>query len=75
MVWRSTKEELEPRCIVPPVRHEGENVKCWGCFSSSGVGTCNLVFIDGNMTDELYLDILQKYLLQSAKKLNMAKDS
>ena len=72
MVWRSTKEELEPRCTVPTVKHGGENVKCWGCFSSSGVG--NLVFIDGNITGELYRDILQKNLLQSAKNLNMAKD-
>ena len=72
MVWRSTKEELEPRCTVPTVKHGGGNVKCWGCFSSSGVG--NLVFIDENMTGELYRDILQKNLLQSAKKLNMAKD-
>ena len=52
MVWRLTKEELEPRCTVPTVKHGGGNVKCWGCFSSSGVG--NLVFIDGNMTGELY---------------------
>ena len=72
MVWRSTKEELEPRCTVPTVKHGVGNVKCWGCFSSSGVG--NLVFIDGNVTGELYRDILQKNLLQSAKKLNMAKD-
>ena len=72
MVWRSTKEELEPRCTVPTVKHGGGHIKCWGCFSSSGVG--NLLFIDGNMTGELYRDILQKNLLQSAKKLNMAKD-
>ena len=32
------------------------------------------MFIDGNMTGELYRDILQKNLLQSAKKLNMAKN-
>ena len=56
MAWRSTKEELEPRCTVPTVKHGGGNVKCWGYFSSSSVG--NLVFIDGNMTGELYRDIL-----------------
>ena len=72
MVWRSTKEEFEPRCTVSTVKHGGGNVKCWGCFFSSGIG--NLVFIDWNMTGELYRDILQKNLLQSTKKLNMAKD-
>ena len=69
MVWRSTKEEFEPRYTVPTVKHDGGSVKCWGCFPSSGVG--DLVFI---MTGELYRDILQKNMLQSAKKLNMAKD-
>ena len=72
MVWRSTKEELQTRCTVLIVKHGGGNVKCWECFSSSGVD--NLVFIDGNMTGELYRDISQKNLLQSAKNLSMAKD-
>ncbi|CAF3688027.1 unnamed protein product [Rotaria socialis] len=72
MVWRTTAEEFNPRCTVPTVKHGGGNVKCWGCFSASGVG--NLVFIDGNMTGELYRDILQKKLLQSVKKLNMNTD-
>ncbi|CAF4491485.1 unnamed protein product, partial [Rotaria magnacalcarata] len=47
MVWRTLKEEYNSTCIVPTVKHGGGNVKCWGCFSASGVG--NLVFIDGNM--------------------------
>ena len=58
MVWRSTKEELDPMCTVSTVKHGGRSVKCWGYFSSIGVG--NLVFIDENMTGELYRDILQK---------------
>lgn len=39
MVWRTTSEELNPKCTVPTVKHGGGNVKCWGCFSES------LVFI------------------------------
>ena len=70
MVWRTTKEDLDPKCKISTVKHGGGgNVKCWGCFSLSVVG--NLVFIDGNMTAELYRDILQKNLQQSAKKLKM----
>ena len=42
---------------------------CWGCISSSGVG--NIVFIDGNMTGEVYRDILQRTLFESVKKLNL----
>ena len=61
MVWQTAKEELDPKCIIPTVKYGGGNVKCWGCFSSCGVG--NLVFIDGNMTGEVYRDILQKNCL------------
>ena len=63
------KEEFDPKCTVPTVKHAGENVKCWGCFSTAGVGT--LVFNDGNMTGNMYRDILQKNLFESVKKLNL----
>ena len=72
MVWRTTKEEVDPQCTAPTVKYGGGSVKCWGCFSSSGVG--NLVFIDGNMSGELYRDILPNDLLQSVKNLSMNKD-
>ena len=69
MVWRTTTEELDPKCTVPIVKHDGGRVKCWGCFPSCGVG--NLVFIDGNMTGEMYRAILDNNLLQSVNKLGM----
>ena len=72
MVWRTSKEALDPICTVPTVKYGGGNVKCWGCMSSSGVG--NLVFITGNMTGEMYRDILQKNLFESVKKLKLGKD-
>ena len=52
------QEAFDLRCTVPIVKHGGGKVKCWGSFSSSGVG--NLVFIDRNMTEEVYRDILQR---------------
>ena len=70
MVWRMPKEEFDPKCTVPTVKHAGKNVKCWGCFSTAGVGT--LVFIDGNMIGNMYRDILQKNLFESVKKLNLS---
>ena len=72
MVWRTPKEELDPKCTVSTVKYGGGNVKCWGCFSSCGVG--NLVFIDGNMTGEVYRDILQKNLFESIKMLNLGRE-
>lgn len=69
MVWRQPKEEYLPRCIVPTVKYGGGNVKVWGCFAWNGVG--NLAFIDGNMTGQMYKDILRINLFESAKKLNL----
>jgi transposase len=69
MVWRTRSEALDPKCTVPTVKHGGGNVKCWGCMSSSGLG--NFVFIDGNMTGEVYRSILQENLFDSVKKLNL----
>ena len=72
MVWRTPQEAFDPRCMVPIVKHGGGNVMCWSCISSSGVG--NLVFIDRNMTGEVYLDILQINLFESIKKLNLGRN-
>ena len=71
MVWRAPQEAFDPRCTVPTVKHGAGNVKCWGCASSSDVG--NLVFIDENMTGEVYRGILQRHLFESVKKLNLGR--
>ena len=49
MVWCAPKEEFQPACTVPTVKHGGGNVKVWGCFTWNGVES--LAFIDGNMTE------------------------
>ncbi|CAF2133106.1 unnamed protein product [Rotaria magnacalcarata] len=72
MVWRTSKEEFNPKCTVPTVKHGGGNVKVWGCFAWNGVG--NLFFIDDNMTGEMYKDILAENLFQSSKKLKLGPD-
>ena len=72
MMWRTPKEELDRKCTVPIVKYGEGNVKCWGCFSSCSVG--NPVFIDGNMTGEVYRDILQNNLFESIKKLNRGRE-
>ena len=72
MVWQTPQEAFDPRCMVPTVKHGGGNVKCWDCISSSSAG--NLVFIDENMTGEVYRDILQRNLFESVKKLNLGRN-
>ena len=51
------------------MKHGGGTVNVWGCFAWNGVG--NLVFIEGNMTGEMYKDILAQNLFQSSKKLRL----
>ena len=68
----SPEEDFEPECTISTVKHGGGNVKCWGCFSSSGVGS--LIFIDGNKTGESYREILEDNLLKSVEKLGMSHD-
>ena len=72
VVWRSPKQEFGPECTIPTAKHGGGNVKCWACFSSSGVGRS--IFIDGNMTGESYREILENNLLRSVEKLDMSDD-
>ena len=69
MVWRTTKEEMEPKCTVPTVKRGGGSVMCWGCMLSAGVG--KLAFIDGNMTREMHRRILENNLLDSVRMLSL----
>jgi hypothetical protein len=68
----NSEGRAQSKCTVPTVKHGGGNVKVWGCFAWNGVGS--LVFVDGNMTGEMYKDILTQNLFQSSKKLQLGKD-
>ena len=37
MVWRSEKEEFDPKYTVPTVKYDGDSITVWGCFCRSGV--------------------------------------
>ena len=72
MIWRTTNEEMDPKCTVPIVKRGGGSVMCWGCMSPAGVA--KLVFIDGNMTGEMYRRILENNLLDSIKMLSLTNE-
>ena len=71
IVWRTTEEEFDPKCIVPTTKHGGGSVMVWGCFARNGVGT--LCFIDSVMDRFRYREILQENLMRSAVKLGLQK--
>jgi len=68
-VWRKHGEELQERHIQKTVKHGGGNIMVWGCFSWAGVG--NLVKIDGIMTADVYIDIINENLEESLLKLGI----
>lgn len=71
-IWRSLNEEMNPKNLIPTVKHGGGNVMVWGCMAASGVG--KLVFIESTMRKEEYLDILESNLLPSVEKLGLDND-
>ncbi|GFU71244.1 transposable element Tcb2 transposase [Trichonephila clavipes] len=63
------KTALEPKNVLPTLKHGGGNVMAWRCVAHNGAGS--LAFIDSKMNDLAYIDVLQHKLLDSAKKLSM----
>ena len=70
-VWRRKKEGLKLKNINPTVKHNGGNIKIWGCFSSAGAG--NFEFIDGIMDQYVYRDILKRNIKESARLLRLGR--
>ena len=59
-VWRKVDERYKKDCLIPTVK-QSAGVMVWGCFCKDRVGP--LVFIEGTITGERYLQLLNDYLL------------
>uniref|UniRef100_A0A803JLA2 Transposase Tc1-like domain-containing protein n=1 Tax=Xenopus tropicalis TaxID=8364 RepID=A0A803JLA2_XENTR len=70
-VWRKKNAAYDPQNTVPAVKHGGENILLWGCFSAKGTG--QLIRINGKMDGAMYREILNDNLLPSARKLKMGR--
>lgn len=68
-VWRKANTALDPKNMIPTVKHGGGNVMVWGAMASSGVG--DLVFVEGNMDRFQYKNILEDHLKASVDTLNL----
>ena len=65
-VRRLPDERLKPELLRPVVKHPPK-LNVWGCFAANGVGDiCQVV---GNMTAQIYVQILDQHLWPSAQKL------
>ncbi|CDQ83393.1 unnamed protein product [Oncorhynchus mykiss] len=68
-VWRKKKDEYNPKVTIPTVKHGGENIILWGCFSAKGTG--RLHRIEGRMDGAMHREILANNLLPSVRTLKM----
>lgn len=71
-VWREDGSAYDMKNTIPTVKHGGGNIMIWGCFSSQGVGTMEI--IEGRMNGALYRGILDNNLQRSVEKMGLSGD-
>jgi len=69
-VWRKKNTELDPKNLIPTVKHGGGSVLVWGCMSATGVGKLHI--INGIMDHKMYIEILKENLHVSTQKLEIS---
>ena len=70
-VYRRVNETFNHGMTTQVVKHCPQ-LMIWGCFAYNGVG--NLDFINGKMNSQVYVDTIDKNLVESATKLCMQND-
>jgi transposase len=69
-VWRKPrKKELDPKNIIPTVKHGGDHAMVWGCMDYAGVG--ELATVEGIMNAKGHVNILRGNLKKSVRKLGI----
>jgi hypothetical protein len=56
---------------IPTVKHGGDSIMLWGCFSVAGTG--RLVRLEGKINGAKYREILDENLLKSAQDLRLGR--
>ena len=68
-VRRMAGEELKESCIQTTVKHGGGGIMVWGCINVRGVGC--LSKIDGKLSGERYIDVLENSLIPTTHMLTV----
>ena len=68
MIWQKANEEFKLKNFKLTMTHGG-NLMVWSCILSKGVD--ELIFIDGILGKNKYLNILKDNLIKSTNNMNM----
>jgi hypothetical protein len=65
----SQKKELDPKSVMPTVKHGGSHAVVWGCMGYAGVE--GLAIVEGIMNVKGNVNILRGNLKKSVRKLGI----
>lgn len=71
-VWRTVDEKYDPKCLIPTFKSGQESVMIWGCFTKNKLGP--LVRLEGRVTANIYIEMLENYLLPFINDLENKND-
>jgi hypothetical protein len=66
---KKKKKELDPKNVIPTVKHGGGHAIVWGCMGYAGVG--ELATVEGIMNAKGYVNMLRGNLKKSVRKLGI----
>ena len=67
MVWRTAREEFDPKCTIPTIKQGGGSVMIWGCFTHQEVGKLCI------MNRFYYRDIFEQNLQPSINHFKLGQ--
>jgi transposase len=71
-VWRTTYKKYDPQCLIPTFKSGQESIMIWGCFTINKLGP--LVRLEGRVTANIYIEMLENYLLPFINDLENKDD-